>query len=248
MREEFLLEIDDVSKQYYGNYVLKNVHLAVRPGEIHGLVGENGAGKSTLMNVLFGMPVIQSTGGYEGEIRIGGQSVHFQNPREAIEAGIGMVHQEFMLIPGFSVAENIKLNREPLKDNALSRVLGSQLKTLDWPVIRRDARQALDRVGLGIDEMLPIVGLPIGFMQFIEVAREIDKRGVRLLVFDEPTALLTEVEAARLLGVLRKIADSGIAVIFITHRLLTAEHADRILVMKEGKIEDISRSHAVQII
>ena len=237
MSEEFMLEMDAISKQYYGNYVLKNVRLAVKPGEIHGLVGENGAGKSTLMNVLFGMPVIEDTGGYEGEVRLAGQTVRFRNPHEAIAAGIGMVHQEFMLIPGFSVAENIKLNREPLNDTVLSRFLGDQAKTLNWPEMRKDSRKALDIVGLGIDEMLPIAGLPIGFLQFIEVAREVDKRGVRLLVFDEPTALLTEVEATELLKTLRKLADSGISVIFITHRLEEVlEICDSLTVLRDGEV------------
>jgi simple sugar transport system ATP-binding protein len=237
MSDQILLEMDRISKEYYGNRVLKDVSLRVRPGEIHGLVGENGAGKSTLMNVLFGMPVIHSTGGYEGEVRFGGQKVWFRNPREAIEAGIGMVHQEFMLIPGFSVAENIKLNREPLRETALSRVLGSQLKALDWAEMRKDARRALDVVGLGIDEMLPIAGLPIGFMQFIEVAREVDKLGVRLLVFDEPTALLTEVEADQLLQALKRIAISGIGVIFISHRLEEVLGiCDNVTVLRDGEV------------
>ncbi|MGE5579212.1 MAG: sugar ABC transporter ATP-binding protein [Bacillota bacterium] len=237
MSEEFVLEMDAISKEYYGNYVLKNVSLAVRPGEILGLVGENGAGKSTLMNILFGMPVIEATGGYQGEVRLDGKPVRFRNPREAIDAGIGMVHQEFMLIPGFSVAENIKLNREPLCDTALSRFLGDEAKTLNWERMRKDSRGSLDTVGLGIDEMLPVLGLPIGFMQFIEVAREVDKSGVRLLVFDEPTALLTESEASELLRTLRRLADRGIAIIFITHRLEEVlEVCDNLTVLRDGEV------------
>jgi simple sugar transport system ATP-binding protein len=130
----------------------------VRPGEIHGLVGENGAGKSTLMNILFGMPVIEATGGYHGEVRLGGKPVRFRSPRRRLTPASAMVHQEFMLIPGFSVAENIKLNREPLRDSALSRFLGDQAKTLNWERMREDSRRSLDTVGLGIDEMLPILG------------------------------------------------------------------------------------------
>ena len=109
---DYVLKMDNISKEYYGNRVLKGVNLHIRPGEIHALMGENGAGKSTLMNILFGMPVIHSTGGFEGTIEVGGESVNIDTPLKAMELGIGMVHQEFMLIPGFSVTENIKIGRE----------------------------------------------------------------------------------------------------------------------------------------
>jgi len=237
MAQEYVLEMRGVSKEYYGNYVLKGVDLKVRAGEIHGLVGENGAGKSTLMNILFGMPVIHSTGGYEGEVLLGGETVRFLTPGDALAAGIGMVHQEFMLLPSFSIAENIKLNREPLIPTPLSRLFGTRLSRVDMPKVRSDARQALDTIGLGIDEMLPVLGLPIGFMQFIEVAREVDKMGVRVLVFDEPTALLTESEADQLLAALKRIASSGVAIIFISHRLeevLTI--CDNITVLRDGEV------------
>ena len=110
-----VLELRGITKEYEGNRVLKGVTLAVRPGTVHALVGENGAGKSTLMNVLFGMPVIHETGGYGGEIVLDGKAARFASPADAMAAGLGMVHQEFMLIPGFRVAENIKLNREPTR-------------------------------------------------------------------------------------------------------------------------------------
>ena len=237
MAHEYLLEMRGVSKHYHGNYVLKGVDLKVKAGEILGLVGENGAGKSTLMNILFGMPVIHTTGGYEGEVRLAGETVRFANPGEALSAGIGMVHQEFMLLPGFSIAENLKVKREPLIPTTLSRFLGTRLSKVDMPRVRGDARRALDTIGLGIDEMLPVLGLPIGFMQFIEVAREVDKSGVRVLVFDEPTALLTESEAGQLLAALKRIASSGVAVIFISHRLeevLTI--CDNITVLRDGEV------------
>src|SRR2546429_2551296 len=156
------LELRSVIKEYDQNRVLKGVSLTVRQGEIHALVGENGAGKSTLMNILFGMPVIWETGGYEGEVLLAGAPARFRSPAEAMEAGIGMVHQEFMLLPGFRVAENIKLNREPAHPTPLTPLFGHGLDALDVPRMRRDARQALDRVGLGIDEWLPVAGLPVG--------------------------------------------------------------------------------------
>ena len=108
-----VLSMKNIGKAFSGNQVLQDVSLDIMPGEIYALCGENGAGKSTLMNILFGMPVISSTGGYTGKVLIDGKEVQIKNPQEAIAHGIGMVHQEFMLIPGFTVGENIKLNREP---------------------------------------------------------------------------------------------------------------------------------------
>jgi len=178
------LELRNVIKEYEQNRVLKGVSLTVREGEIHALVGENGAGKSTLMNILFGMPVIWETGGYQGEVLLGGAPARFKSPSEAMDAGIGMVHQEFMLLPGFRVAENIKLNREPTTPNVVSKALGKKLESLDIKTMRADARRALDSVGLGIDEWVRVAGLPVGHMQFIEIAREVDKRNLKLLLFD----------------------------------------------------------------
>ncbi len=232
-----VLELREITKEYDGNRVLKGVSLVVRPGTIHAVVGENGAGKSTLMNVLFGMPVIRETGGYGGQVVLDGREVSFAAPIEAMAAGIGMVHQEFMLIPGFTVAENIKLNREPTIPNLLSRIAGPALETLDVPAMRRDARAALDRVGLAVDEWLPMAGLPVGHMQFVEIAREVDKKKVRLLIFDEPTAVLTESEATQLLSVMRSLAAEGMGLLFITHRLdEVLAVADEITVLRDGEV------------
>ena len=236
-----LLEIKNVSKTYSGNQVLKNVNIDIRPGEIHALLGENGAGKSTLMNILFGMPVIHSTGGFEGSIVLNGEKVEITSPFDAMALGIGMVHQEFMLIPGFTIAENIKLNREIEKNNALnsitSRLFGKRMKTLDFKAMNKDARAALDRLDMNIEEFTLVKGLPIGYMQFVEIAREIDKTGLKLLVLDEPTAVLTESEAESLLQAMRTIASQGIAIIFISHRLneITAV-ADRVTILRDGEL------------
>ena len=231
------LELKGIVKEYEQNRVLKGVSLSVREGEIHALVGENGAGKSTLMNILFGMPVIWETGGYEGEVLLGGAPARFQSPAEAMEAGIGMVHQEFMLLPGFRVAENIKLNREPTLPNPASRVLGKKLESLDVARMRADARRALDAVGLGIDEWILVAGLPVGHMQFIEIAREVDKERLKLLIFDEPTAVLTESDAEKLLDIMRGLASKGHAILFITHRLdEVLAVANRITVLRDGEV------------
>lgn len=128
MDDQYLLSMKNISKEYFGNRVLKGVNLNVKPGEIHALVGENGAGKSTLMNILFGMPVIYSTGGFEGEIQINGESISIDSPHTAMNCGIGMVHQEFMLIPEFNVTENIKLGREIGEPTAFSKIFGNLLE------------------------------------------------------------------------------------------------------------------------
>ncbi len=227
--------MSNITKEFSGNQVLKGVELCVKPGEIHALMGENGAGKSTLMNILFGIPVIHNTGGFEGTIEFNGKEVNIDNPKTAMNLGIGMVHQEFMLIPGFTVAENIKLGREITNPTIASSVFGSLLEHLDRDTMSKDARKALDTIGLGISEEDKVGGMPVGYMQFIEIAREIDKTGMKLLIFDEPTAVLTESEAERLLKTMRAIAERGISIIFITHRIdeVTAV-ADTITMLRDG--------------
>jgi simple sugar transport system ATP-binding protein len=229
--------MNNISKQYGESAVLRDVTLKVRPGEIHALLGENGAGKSTLMNILFGMPVIHGTGGFQGEVRISDQPVTIHSPQDAMTLGIGMVHQEFMLIPGFTITENIKLNRELSKPNLISRILGHELESLDHAAMAADAHKALTSVGVGIAQETLVRTLPVGYMQFVEIAREIDKTGVKLLVFDEPTAVLTESEADQLISVMKSIAASGIAIIFITHRLHEVmKAADTVTVLRDGKL------------
>lgn len=234
---EYILEMRDITKAYGSNKVLDMVTLKIRPGEIHALLGENGAGKSTLMNTLFGMPVIHEAGGFKGEIFLDGQPVKIMSPNDAMNLGIGMVHQEFMLIPGFTITENIKLNREKSKPTFISRLFGKNLEYLDAKAMATDAREALDQVGMSIEEYTYVKGLPVGYMQFIEIAREIDKKGVKLLVFDEPTAVLTESEAQQLMDVMRKISDNGIAIIFITHRLdEVMAITDNVTILRDGKL------------
>ena len=238
---QVILEFENVSKTYAGNRVLNNVSFDIRPGEIHALLGENGAGKSTMMNILFGMPVIHSTGGFEGKVKLEGEEVTIMSPFDAMAFGIGMVHQEFMLIPGFTVAENVKLNREIEKGGpinvATSTLFGKRMKLLDFKEMNRHTRIALDKLDMTIEEFAYVRGLPIGYMQFVEIAREIDKTGLRVLVLDEPTAVLTESEADSLLNAMRKIAQEGIAIIFISHRLneITAV-CDRITILRDGEL------------
>lgn len=237
MEEHYVLQMKQIGKEYSGNPVLKGIDLNVKPGEIHALLGENGAGKSTLMNILFGMPVIQNTGGYTGEILVGGEKRQISSPKDAMELGIGMVHQEFMLIPGFTVYENLKLNRELTKANPVSRVIGKGYETLDIPAMKEDAKKSLEKVGMELDTEETVSELPVGHMQFLEIAREIDKTGIRLLVFDEPTAVLNETEAAGLLASMKRLSAMGIAIIFITHRLQEViDVCDTVTILRDGSL------------
>ncbi len=237
MTMEPLLRIEGVGKAYFGNRVLKDVSFSLARGEILGLVGENGAGKSTLMNILFGMPVIRETGGFEGKIYLDGEEIAFSNPFEALDAGIGMVHQEFSLIPGFSAAENIVLNRESMRNNLLVEVFGDRLRTLDRGDIFLRGRSAIEKLGVSIDADMLVSEMPVGHKQFTEIAREIEKAGTKLLVLDEPTAVLTESEAAILLESMRRLAAEGISIIFISHRLQEVIDAcDRFIVLRDGEV------------
>jgi len=236
-----LLSFKNVTKEYSGNAVLKNVSFDIRVGEIHALVGENGAGKSTLMNILFGMPVIHSTGGYEGSMLLDDKPFDIKSPYQAMENGIGMVHQEFMLIPGFSITENVKINREILKDNALNNVLGrifgKRFRVLSFKKMNKDTRRGLDTLEMNIEEFTLVQGLPIGHMQFIEIAREIDKTNIKLLVLDEPTAVLTESEAENLVKAMKNLTKKGISIVFISHRLdEIVQASDRVTVLRDGEL------------
>ena len=248
------LQLHHISKEYFGNKVLKGISFDVPQGAIVSLVGENGAGKSTLMNILFGMHVIRSTGGFEGDIFFDGEHVDISSPQKAMELGIGMVHQEFMLLPGFSVTENIKLNREITKPSMLGKIFGPRMHWLNRKEMRQDARKALDTIGLDIDNTLPVSGLPVGYMQFIEIAREIDKTNTKLLVLDEPTAVLTESEAERLLDTMKHLASRGISILFISHRLdEVLSVSDNIVVLRDGELvctlkpEETSVAHIAEL-
>ena len=232
-----LLEMKNIQKDFYGNQVLTDISFTLRAGEVMGLVGENGAGKSTLMRILFGMTMIQETGGYGGDVLLNGEKVSFRTPHDALAAGIGMVHQEFSLIPGFTAAENFLLNREPQKKTLAAQVFGSRLNTLDYAEMDRRADAAIEKMGFAIDPHMVINQMPVGHKQFTEIARELSKEQLKLLILDEPTAVLTEKEAEALLASIRNMAEKGIAVIFITHRLHEIlDVCDKVVVMRDGKV------------
>ena len=168
-----LLEMRNIKKDFFGNQVLTDINLTVHEGEVVGLVGENGAGKSTLMRILFGADMIRETGGYGGDVLLNGQKVQFNSPFDAIEAGIGMVHQEFSLIPGFSTTENILLNREPVKKNLVSEVFGERMNTLNRTMMDERAANAIEMMGVKVDRKMIIADMPVGHKQFTEIAREL---------------------------------------------------------------------------
>ena len=232
-----ILSLRNIGKSFSGNRVLSDVSFDVAPGEIIGLVGENGAGKSTLMKILFGMPVIRETGGFEGTILFEGKETGFRNPFDALDAGIGMVHQEFSLIPGFTTTENILLNRESFRDSILVDIFGPRISILDRMNMETRSRKAIDKLGVTLDPGMLIREMPVGHKQFTEIARELGRENVKLIVLDEPTAVLTESEAETLLASLRILSAEGIAIIFISHRLReVVELCHRVVVLRDGHL------------
>ena len=216
------LELRGITKRF-GSFVANDrIDLTVRPGEIHALLGENGAGKSTLMNVLYGLYRPE-----EGEILIDGEPAAFSNAADAVAAGIGMVHQHFMLIPVFTVAESVALGFEPI--NPVTRLLR-----------RKKARGLVKewsaQFGFDLDPDAKIEDLPVGVQQRVEIVKAL-ARGAELLVLDEPTAVLTPQETDGLMKIMRGLADSGASIIFITHKLREVKAvADRITVIRRGAV------------
>ena len=232
-----LLEARGIKKDFFGNVVLKDINFTLGKGQILGLVGENGAGKSTLMKILFGMKDITETGGYSGDIILEGKKVHFETPFDALASGIGMVHQEFSLLPDFSATENIVLNRESEKYNVISEIFGKRMNTLDRKDMRKKGIEAINKLGVELSPEMIVGEMPVGHKQFTEISRELSRENMKLLILDEPTAVLTEKEAETLLITMKKLAKAGISIIFITHRLgEIMEVCDKILVMRDGCI------------
>ncbi|NNJ69488.1 MAG: ABC transporter ATP-binding protein [Boseongicola sp.] len=215
------VELKGITKRFGPVVANKGVDLTIRPGEVLGLLGENGAGKSTLMNVLCGL--YSPT---EGEIVIDGAPVKFEGPGDAIRAGIGMVHQHFMLIPVFSVAENVVLGIEPV----------GQFDHLDLETARAQVRRLSEDYGLSVDPDALVETLPVGVQQRVEIIKVLF-READVLILDEPTAVLTPQEVDEFFQIVRSLCDAGKAIVFITHKLNEIlEISDRISVIRRGEI------------
>lgn len=215
------LELRGITKTFGPLVANDHIDLVVEPGQIHALLGENGAGKSTLMNVLYGLYQPDA-----GEIYIDDEKVSFKGPGDAVAAGIGMVHQHFMLVPVFTVAESVALGYEPTK--ALGR--------LDLQAARKKVQELSAQFGFDIDPDALIEDLPVGAQQRVEIIKALS-RDAKVLILDEPTAVLTPQETDELIAIMRQLRDAGTAIVFITHKLREVKAvADCITVIRRGKV------------
>jgi len=215
------LELRGITKRFGALVANDDINLTIEEGEIHALLGENGAGKSTLMNVLYGLYRAE-----EGEILLDDVAQRFAGPGDAMNAGIGMVHQHFMLIPVFTVAENVMLGHEQTKVGG----------TLDLAAARTRVREISDRFGFDVDPDALVENLPVGVQQRVEIIKALS-RDAKVLVFDEPTAVLTPQETDELMNIMRQLKAAGTSIVFITHKLREVrEVADRITVIRLGKV------------
>src|SRR3990172_699795 len=216
-----VLELKGITKRFPGVLANDNINLTLEEGKILALLGENGAGKTTLMNILYGLYSPD-----EGEIFIRGKKVTIHNPNDAIKHGIGMVHQHFMLVPVFTVTENVMLGVESLKNGVF----------LDRKKVSDRIREISQRFGLRVDPDALVEDLSVGVQQRAEIIKVL-YREADILIFDEPTAVLTPQEVEELFKVIRSLIDQGKSLIFITHKLNEVlEIADRIMVLRNGKV------------
>jgi ribose transport system ATP-binding protein len=216
-----LLRLQGISKSFPGVKALDNVHLDVRKGEIHALLGENGAGKSTLMKIL--------SGAYQrdaGEIYWEGEPIDIRGPKEAQDLGIGIIYQEFNLVPQLSIAENVWISREPLRNRAL--------RMIDWPAMRHRTQELLDALHLDLDPMRHVAGLGVAQQQLVEIAKALSLN-TKLLIMDEPTSALTEREVEHLFAVMQRLKARGVGIVFISHHLdEVMQVCDRGTVLRDG--------------
>jgi len=216
-----LLQIQNLSKSFLSNRVLRSINFDVRKGEVHALIGENGAGKSTLVNIIAGIHKRD-----EGTMVFNGTDISFNHPLEAMKAGISLMHQELSLVPNATVAENIYLRRE--KRNRLG--------FNDWAEMNREAAAIFERIGIDIDPKALVGTLSVGMQQIVELAKAISL-DAKLIIMDEPTSSLSEKETVEFFKVMRDLKARGISLIFISHKLSELfEISDRITVLLTGNI------------
>jgi ABC-type uncharacterized transport system ATPase subunit len=217
---EVVLDAKGITKQFPGVLANERVDFDLRRGEIHALLGENGAGKTTLMNILYGLYAADS-----GEIRVNGKPATIRSPKDSIRLGIGMVHQHFMLIPVFTVAENVMLGEETLRRGMLDR-----------NTVAQKVKELSHNYGLDVDPLALVGQLSVGMQQRVEIVKTL-YRDAQILILDEPTAVLTPQEADDLFGIMRELTKRGVSIIFITHKLKEVlAVADRITVMRAGRV------------
>jgi general nucleoside transport system ATP-binding protein len=232
MDDSAVLELRGITKRFPGIVADDHVDFDLRRGEVHALLGENGAGKSTLMNMLYGLYRPD-----EGEILVGGKEVTFHSAKDAIEQGIGMVHQHFMLIPVMTVKENIVLANEPTRFGVF----------LDEDAAAEQVRQLSKQFGLAVDPNEKVERISVGQQQRVEILKAL-YRGAQILILDEPTAVLTPPEAGELFEIVNSLKAEGKSIIFISHKLNEVlEIADRITVLRRGKkIDTVPREGATE--
>jgi ribose transport system ATP-binding protein len=218
-RNRSILTVSGITKQFGGVVALRDVDFDLRPGEIHALMGENGAGKSTLMKILAGVYT-----DYEGTVSVDGEPVRFASVRDAEAAGIGIIHQELNLVPELNVADNIFLGREPL----IAGLIVNRRASI------RTARALLGRLGIDLDPDRRVGSLRVGEQQLVEIAKALSI-DARILIMDEPTSALSPGECQRLFAIVRQLAEDGVAIVYISHRIEeVTQLADRVTILRDG--------------
>ena len=234
-----LLSLRRISKRYPGVVALDEVNFDLRVGEVHCLVGENGAGKSTLIKVMAGAEKPDS-----GEIWVNGTLRHFANPAEAIAAGIGVIYQDFKLVPALSVAENILLGHQPRRWNDKSPFI-------DWKKLRVEAGAWLAQIGVELPLQQPVARLSVAQRQMVEIAKALHHRA-RIIAMDEPSATLTDKELEHLFSLIRRLTADGVGIIYISHRLEEIfEIGNRLTVLRDGKwvtTTDVASTNRQQLV
>ncbi|WP_434631233.1 xylose ABC transporter ATP-binding protein [Thermoanaerobacterium thermosaccharolyticum] len=218
---EYILEMQNITKEFPGVIALNNVNLKVKKGEIHALCGENGAGKSTLMKILSG---VYPYGTYSGKIIIDGEEKRFSNIKDSEKNGIAIIYQELTLVKYMTVGQNIFLGEEPVKNGVI-----------DWLEVYSESSKILNELKIDINPYIKVMNLGIGHQQMVEIAKAISKKA-KILILDEPTSALTESEAEHLLDILRELKSKGVTCIYISHKLEEVfDIADSITVLRDGK-------------